>query len=87
MFSWAQKRTNYWSGIRKRAPKVPDITCPAIDNVLDQLEKQIGREFKLGKLSIFIDDKNIVYMNGPVSDIKNIEIKICLLYTSDAADE
>ena len=41
MFSWAQKRTNYWSKIRKRAPKVPDITCPAIDDVLNQLEKQV----------------------------------------------
>ena len=46
MFSWAQKRTNYWSKIRKKAPKVPDITCPAIDDVLNQLEKQISKEFK-----------------------------------------
>ena len=45
MFSWAQKRTNYWSKIRKKAPKVPDITCPAIDDVLNQLEKQISKEF------------------------------------------
>ena len=49
MFSWAQKRTNYWSKIRKKAPKVPDITCPAIDDVLNQLEKQVGREFKQSK--------------------------------------
>lgn len=46
MFKWAQKRTNYWSKIRKKAPKVPDITCPAIDDVLNQLEKQISKEFK-----------------------------------------
>ncbi len=44
MFYKAQKRTNYWSKIRKKAPKVPDITCPAIDNVLNQLEKQVGKE-------------------------------------------
>ena len=49
MFYYAQKRTNYWSKIRKKAPKVPDITCPAIDDVLNQLEKQIGREFKQSK--------------------------------------
>ena len=49
MFYRAQKRTNYWSKIRKKAPKVPDITCPAIDDVLNQLEKQIGREFKQSK--------------------------------------
>ena len=46
MFYKAQKRTNYWGKVRKKAPKVPDITCPAIDDVLNQLEKQIGREFK-----------------------------------------
>ena len=49
MFYKAQKRTNYWSKIRRKAPKVPDITCPAIDDVLNQLEKQIGREFKHSK--------------------------------------
>lgn len=46
MWEKAQKRTNYWSRIRKKAPKVPDITCPAIDNVLNQLEKQVGNELK-----------------------------------------
>ena len=49
MFKLAQKRTNYWSKIRKKAPKVPDITCPAIDDVLNQLEKNIGKEFKQSK--------------------------------------
>ena len=49
MFYKAQKRTNYWSKIRKKAPKVPNITCPAIDDILNQLEKQIGREFKASK--------------------------------------
>ena len=49
MFYYAQKRTNYWSKIRKKAPKVPDITCPAIDDVLNKLEKAIGKEFKDSK--------------------------------------
>ena len=49
MFYKAQKRTNYWSKIRKKAPKVPDITCPAIDDVLNQLEKVLDREFKRSK--------------------------------------
>ena len=49
MWEKAQKRTNYWSRIRKKAPKVPDITCPAIDNVLNQLEKQVGIELKRRK--------------------------------------
>ena len=52
MFRKAQKRTDYWSGIRKKAPKVPDITCPDIDYVLDKLEKRMGKlltktQFKL----------------------------------------
>ena len=45
-------------------------------NINGLVEKKTDIEFKLGKLSIFIDDKNIVHMNGPVSDIKNIKIKI-----------
>jgi len=49
MFYKAQKRTNYWSKIRKKAPKVPDITCPAIDDVLNQLEKIIDSELKQSK--------------------------------------
>ena len=44
-------------------------------NINELVEKKTDIEFKLGKLSIFIDDKNSVHMNGPVSDIKNIEIK------------
>ena len=33
-------------------------------------------EFKTGKLSIFIDKKNSIHMKGPVSDIKEILIKL-----------
>ena len=45
-------------------------------NINGFVEKKTDIEFKLGKLSIFIDDKNSVHMKGSVSDIKNIEIKI-----------
>jgi len=34
-----KKSTTYWSKIRKKAPKVPDITCPQIDKVLDIIDK------------------------------------------------
>jgi len=33
-------------------------------------------EFTTGKLSIFIDEKNSIHMKGPVSDIKEILIKL-----------
>ena len=33
-------------------------------------------EFELGKLSIFLDEKNSIYMKGPVSEIKEINIKL-----------
>ena len=33
-------------------------------------------EFMLGRLSIFIDEKNSIHMKGPVSDIKKININI-----------
>ena len=45
-------------------------------NINGFVEKKTDIEFELGKLSIFIDAKNSVHMKGPVSDIKNIEIKI-----------
>ncbi len=37
-----KKYKKYWGKIRKKAPKVPDLTCPAIDDILDKLEKSIG---------------------------------------------
>ena len=37
-------RTSYWSQIRKKAPKVPDITCPNIDAILNRLERLVGRD-------------------------------------------
>jgi diaminopimelate epimerase len=40
------------------------------------VEKKVDIEFALGKLSIFIDKNNSIHMKGPVSDIKNIEIKL-----------
>ena len=49
MFQWAQKRTNYWSKIRKKAPKVPDITCPDIDKVLEICEKGIDKNLTKAK--------------------------------------
>ena len=47
-----QRPRHNWSKIRKKAPKVPDITCPDIDYVLDKLEKRMGKiltktQFKL----------------------------------------
>ena len=38
-----KKKPTYWSMIRKKAPKVPDITCPDIDSVLNRLEKVVGK--------------------------------------------
>ena len=33
-------------------------------------------EFELGKLSIFIDEKNSIHMKGPVSEVREIDVKI-----------
>ena len=40
------------------------------------IEKTVDIEFNLGRLSISIDNNNSVHMKGPVSDIKDIEIKL-----------
>ena len=45
-------------------------------NINGLTEKKTDIEFELGKLSISIDENNSIHMKGPVSDIKNIEIKI-----------
>ena len=39
-------------------------------------DTNIDIEFVNGKLSIFIDEKNSIHMKGPVSDIKEISIKL-----------
>jgi len=39
-------------------------------------ESNADIEFALGKLSIFIDEKNSVHMKGPVSNIQNVEFKL-----------
>ena len=39
-------------------------------------KSKINIEFSLGILSIEIDSKNIIYMKGPVSEIKEITVKI-----------
>ena len=45
-------------------------------NIKSLVDKTTDIEFELGKLTISIDKKNSVHMKGPVSDVKNIEIKL-----------
>ncbi len=45
-------------------------------NINGLTDKKTNIKFELGKLSISIDENNSIHMKGPVSDIKNIEIKI-----------
>ena len=45
-------------------------------NIKSLVDKTTDVEFSLGKLTISIDEKNCIHMKGPVSNIKNIEIKL-----------
>ena len=36
-----KKKTTPWQRWKKKAPKVPDITCPDIDIIITKLEKHI----------------------------------------------
>ncbi len=45
-------------------------------NINGLLNKKVDIEFELGKLSIFIDEKNNIHMKGPVSEVKEIDIKL-----------
>ena len=47
-----KKRSSYWSKIRKKAPKVPAITCPDIDSVLNRLEKLVDRHLTKAQYKI-----------------------------------
>ncbi len=80
MFYRAQKRTNYWSKIRKKAPKVPEITCPDIDSILTQLEKQIGKEFKQPKFKFV--EKRLEKLR-----ITNEQLRESGIYWHDACKE
>ena len=80
MFYRAQKRTNYWTKIRKKAPKVPDITCPAIDDVLNKLEKAIGKEFKDSKFRMV--ERKMEKLRK-----ENERLRDCGIYWHDACKE
>lgn len=41
------KHESVWRSVRRRAPKVPDITCPAIDDVLQRLDELSNTTKKL----------------------------------------
>ena len=45
-------------------------------NINKLIKNKTEIEFELGRLSIFIDTKNSIHMKGPVSNIKNITIKL-----------
>tara|TARA_B100002003_G_scaffold88668_1_gene82877 strand:- start:294 stop:1118 length:825 start_codon:yes stop_codon:yes gene_type:complete len=45
-------------------------------NINGYIKEKVDIEFELGKLSIFIDEKNNIHMKGPVSEIKEIDIKL-----------
>ncbi|MDA9136780.1 diaminopimelate epimerase [Candidatus Pelagibacter sp.] len=45
-------------------------------NINNLAEKIIDIEFALGNLTISIDERNSIHMKGPVSDVKNIDIKL-----------
>ena len=52
--------------------------CAAVvaGNINELVEKKVDIEFALGRLSISIDENSSIHMKGPVSDVKNIEIKL-----------
>jgi len=45
-------------------------------NINGYIKEKVDIKFELGKLSIFIDEKNNIHMKGPVSEIKEIDIKL-----------
>ncbi len=63
------------AGITKACGTAACATAVA-SNIKGLTKAKTDIEFELGKLSIFIDEKNSINMKGPVSNIKNIEINL-----------
>ena len=45
-------------------------------NIDNLVEKTVDIAFALGNLTISIDERTSIHMKGPVSDIKNIDIRL-----------
>ena len=71
-------RVKVWergAGLTKACGTAACATAVA-GNINGYIKEKVDIEFELGKLSIFIDEKNNIHMKGPVSEIKEIEIEL-----------
>ena len=71
-------RVKVWergAGLTKACGTAACATAVA-GNINGYIKEKVDIEFELGKLSIFIDEKNNIHMKGPVSEIKEIDIKL-----------
>ena len=71
-------RVKVWergAGLTKACGTAACATAVA-GNINGYTKEKVDIEFELGKLSIFIDEKNNIHMKGPVSVIKEIEIEL-----------
>ena len=69
---------NVWergAGLTKACGTAACATAAAGNNN-KLVENKVAIKFKEGILNIVLDKKNNIFMTGPVSDIKNIEIEI-----------
>ena len=69
---------NVWergAGLTKACGSAACATAYA-GKINGQVKSKTDIEFELGKLSIFIDDKDSIHMKGLVSDIQNLEVEI-----------
>jgi len=46
-----------WYATKKKAPKVPDLTCPIIDDIIDRLEKNVTLkgELTMSKYKVMVN--------------------------------
>mgnify|MGYP001225813289 CR=1 FL=1 len=60
MFNYRKKSRTKWNEVRRKAPKVPDITCPNIDEVIKIVEthyenKKVLTKVKFKKLERILE--------------------------------
>ncbi|MAI83685.1 MAG: hypothetical protein CMM91_01960 [Rickettsiales bacterium] len=55
----SKKERLVWSKLKKKSPKVPDITCPAIDEVIQRIEDIESGKRKLSNRALHVIIKKL----------------------------
>ena len=81
-FSRTQSSKKLWKKWKKKAPKVPDITCPVIDDVISRIEKHQQKDKVMSQYQWDIIQRRMEQLRTDNELLRESGIYCCLLYTS-----